>query len=90
MCREGADVKGYFIWSFLDDFEWSFGYTVRFGITYVDYKNGLRRYPKNSAEWFNKFLQGKNASTNWLLGITETEAASVLQINPTSTDSSVV
>lgn len=90
MCREGADVKGYFIWSFLDDFEWRFGYTVRFGITYVDYKNRLRRYPKRSAEWFNKFLQGKNASTNWLLGITEREAPSVLQINPRSTDSSVV
>ncbi|KAG5538995.1 hypothetical protein RHGRI_019521 [Rhododendron griersonianum] len=88
--KEGADVKGYFIWSFLDDFEWRLGYTVRFGITYVDYKNRLRRYPKRSAEWFNKFLQGNNASTNWLLGITEREAPSVLQINPRSTDSSVV
>ncbi|KAI8545747.1 hypothetical protein RHMOL_Rhmol07G0062100 [Rhododendron molle] len=87
--KEGADVKGYFIWSFLDDFEWRFGYTVRFGITYVDYKNGLRRHPKNSAKWLNMFLQGKNASTNWLLGITEREA-SILQINPRSTDSSVV
>ncbi|KAI8545744.1 hypothetical protein RHMOL_Rhmol07G0061800 [Rhododendron molle] len=87
--KEGADVKGYFIWSFLDDFEWNSGYTVQFGITYVDYKNGLRRYPKNSAKWFNRFLQGKNASTNWLLGITEREE-SVLQTQPRSSDSSVV
>ncbi|XAR54319.1 Beta-glucosidase, partial [Bertholletia excelsa] len=47
--EEGANVKGYFIWSFLDDFEWALGYTARFGITFVDYENGLRRYSKRSA-----------------------------------------
>lgn len=56
-CREGANVKGYFAWSLLDNFEWASGYTVRFGIHYVDYKNGLKRYPKLSAHWFKKFLQ---------------------------------
>ncbi|WOL17206.1 beta-glucosidase 12 [Canna indica] len=55
--REGVDVRGYFMWSFMDDFEWNSGYTVRFGLHYVDYKNGLKRYPKNSALWFKKFLK---------------------------------
>ncbi|URE22848.1 Glycosyl hydrolase family 1 [Musa troglodytarum] len=50
--REGVDVRGYFAWSLLDNFEWTSGYTVRFGIVYVDYRNGLKRYPKSSAHWF--------------------------------------
>ncbi|XP_027106821.1 beta-glucosidase 12 isoform X1 [Coffea arabica] len=53
----GVNVKGFFAWSFLDDFEWSFGYTLRFGICYVDYEDGLKRYPKSSALWFKKFLR---------------------------------
>ncbi|OAY30228.1 beta-glucosidase 12 [Manihot esculenta] len=54
--KDGVNVKGYFAWSLLDNFEWTSGYTVRFGINYVDYKNGLKRHPKLSAGWFNKFL----------------------------------
>ena len=56
-CRDSVSVKGYFAWSLLDNFEWSSGYTVRFGINYVDYKNGLKRHPKLSANWFKKFLK---------------------------------
>ncbi|KAI4383678.1 hypothetical protein MLD38_009486 [Melastoma candidum] len=52
----GVNVRGYFAWSLLDNFEWSSGYTVRFGINYVDYKDGLKRYPKQSATWFKNFL----------------------------------
>ncbi|XP_044490212.1 beta-glucosidase 12-like isoform X2 [Mangifera indica] len=55
--KEGANVKGYFAWSLLDNFEWSSGSTVRFGINFVDYKNGNKRYPKQSAIWFRNFLQ---------------------------------
>ncbi|XP_073010429.1 beta-glucosidase 24-like [Typha latifolia] len=56
--REGVNVRGYFAWSLLDNFEWMDGYTVRFGINYVDYKDGLKRYPKTSSLWFQKFLKG--------------------------------
>lgn len=55
--KHGVDVRGYFAWSLLDNFEWSSGYTVRFGINYVDYKNGLKRHPKLSAKWFKNFLR---------------------------------
>ncbi|XP_052153006.1 beta-glucosidase 13 [Oryza glaberrima] len=55
--RDGANVKGYFAWSLLDNFEWSNGYTVRFGINFVDYNDGAKRYPKKSAHWFKEFLQ---------------------------------
>ncbi|XP_027344196.1 vicianin hydrolase-like [Abrus precatorius] len=54
--KEGVNVKGYYAWSFSDSFEWDAGYTVRFGLIYVDYKNNLRRYPKYSAFWLQKFL----------------------------------
>ncbi|KNA25153.1 hypothetical protein SOVF_008790 [Spinacia oleracea] len=54
--QNGVDVRGYFAWSLLDNFEWSLGYTIRYGINYVDFRNGLKRYPKSSAFWFKKFL----------------------------------
>ncbi|OWM73473.1 hypothetical protein CDL15_Pgr026572 [Punica granatum] len=55
--KDGSNVKGYFAWSLLDNFEWNSGYTVRFGINYVDYKNGQKRYPKSSSLWFRSFLK---------------------------------
>ncbi|KAJ3672944.1 hypothetical protein LUZ60_006318 [Juncus effusus] len=53
---EGANVIGYFAWSLLDNFEWSSGYTSRFGIVYVDF-HSLKRYPKMSAYWFRNMLR---------------------------------
>lgn len=50
-------MKGYFVWSLLDNFEWVNGYTVRFGLNFVDYNDGLKRYPKNSAHWFKEILR---------------------------------
>lgn len=47
----GADVRGYFVWSLLDNFEWGSGYGDRFGIVYVDYPT-LRRIPKSSFRWY--------------------------------------
>jgi beta-glucosidase len=55
--RKGADVRGYFVWSLLDDFEWNFGYTLRFGLYHVHYKT-LKRTPKLSVDWYRKFLTG--------------------------------
>ncbi len=47
----GVDVRGYFVWSLLDNFEWDSGYSIRFGLTYVDYAS-LRRIPKSSFRWY--------------------------------------
>jgi len=47
----GADVRGYFAWSFLDNFEWAEGYAKRFGLVHVDYAT-QRRTPKASARWY--------------------------------------
>lgn len=47
----GADVRGYFVWSLMDNFEWAYGYGKRFGIVRVDYDT-LQRTPKDSAGWY--------------------------------------
>ena len=54
--RQGVDLKGFMAWSWLDTFEWNSGYTVGYGLNYVDFKDNLKRYPKNSAFWYKKFL----------------------------------
>ncbi|XP_038725312.1 beta-glucosidase 12-like isoform X2 [Tripterygium wilfordii] len=65
--EDGANVKGYFAWSLLDTYEWNSGYTVRFGINYVDYNDGFKRYPKKSAHWFKNFLKNRDRDNNVLL-----------------------
>jgi len=59
---EGVDVGGVFVWSFLDNFEWAYGYDKRFGIVHVDYET-QRRTPKTSAHWYSAV-----ARTNELAG----------------------
>jgi beta-glucosidase len=49
--EQGADVGGVFVWSFLDNFEWAYGYDKRFGIVHVDYATQART-PKSSARWY--------------------------------------
>jgi beta-glucosidase len=48
---DGVDLRGYFVWSLLDNFEWAYGYSKRFGIIHVDYET-LERTPKDSARWY--------------------------------------
>src|SRR5216683_6219170 len=52
---EGVPVRGYFVWSLLDNFEWDEGYAIRFGLHYVDYKT-LKRTPKLSASFYKKVI----------------------------------
>ena len=52
---QGVDVRGYFLWSLMDNFEWNSGYAKRFGIVYVDYAT-QQRIPKASALWYRDFL----------------------------------
>jgi beta-glucosidase len=59
----GVPVKGYFAWSFLDNFEWAFGYTKRFGIVYVDYET-QKRIPKSSAQWYRRLIRENTISDN--------------------------
>src|ERR1019366_1782199 len=56
---DGAPVRGYFLWSLLDNFEWADGYSKRFGIVYVDFKT-QKRTPKLSAEFYKATI-AKNA-----------------------------
>jgi len=51
----GVPVKGYFVWSLFDNFEWGFGYAKRFGIVYIDYQT-LQRIPKSSAKWYRQVI----------------------------------
>jgi beta-glucosidase len=55
----GADVRGYFVWSLLDNFEWGSGYTQRFGLVYVDYPT-QRRIPKESFRWYARLIQSSH------------------------------
>jgi beta-glucosidase len=52
----GVDLRGYLVWSLLDNFEWAEGYRKRFGIIYVDYLT-QRRVPKDSARWYREVIR---------------------------------
>jgi len=55
---EGVPVRGYFLWSLLDNFEWAFGFSRRFGIVYVDFDT-LERVPKDSFAWYRDFIEAQ-------------------------------
>jgi beta-glucosidase len=57
LIAEGVNLKGYYAWSLLDNFEWSYGYSKRFGIVHVDYAT-QKRTPKDSAYFFRDVIAG--------------------------------
>ncbi|MEN3306693.1 MAG: beta-glucosidase [Micromonosporaceae bacterium] len=54
---KGADVRGYFVWSIVDNFEWAEGYTKRFGLVHVDFQTQART-PKSSYHWYRQLIAG--------------------------------
>jgi beta-glucosidase len=52
---QGVDVRGYYLWSFMDNFEWAWGFAKRFGVVYVDF-DSLKRTPKDSAHWYRDVI----------------------------------
>jgi beta-glucosidase len=56
----GVPLRGYFCWSLFDNFEWSWGYSRRFGLVYVDYATQTRT-PKSSAYWYSDLIRGRLA-----------------------------
>ncbi len=59
--KAGADIRGYFHWSILDNFEWSQGYKERFGLVHVDYDT-QKRTPKDSALWYRTVIDSNGAA----------------------------
>jgi beta-glucosidase len=69
--RQGVDLRGYFAWSLLDNFEWSLGYAKRFGLVHVDYET-LERTPKSSARFYGEVIRSGGAT---LGEVSDTHAA---------------
>jgi beta-glucosidase len=72
---DGANVVAYFAWSLLDNFEWLSGYTSKFGIVYVDFTT-LKRYPKDSANWFKNMLQASGPGSKSGSGTSDSQVGS--------------
>jgi beta-glucosidase len=59
--NDGVDVKGYFVWSIMDNFEWAEAYKQRFGLVFVDYVTG-KRTMKDSAYWYKQVISSNGGS----------------------------
>ncbi len=64
----GAPVKGYFVWTLLDNFEWALGYWKRFGLIYVDFPT-LERVPKQSFHWYRDFIAAQRGAQSTAEGM---------------------
>ncbi|PSR23878.1 MAG: beta-glucosidase [Sulfobacillus acidophilus] len=60
---EGGNLKGYYVWSLMDNFEWAFGYSKRFGLIYVDFAT-QRRIWKESARWYQNFIKKRRNTSS--------------------------
>jgi beta-glucosidase len=56
--EEGAPIRGYFVWTLMDNFEWAHGYSKRFGLVYVDYATQAR-FVKQSGHWYRRMIEGQ-------------------------------
>lgn len=54
--QDGIDVRGYYVWSIMDNFEWNAGFTMRYGLCYTDFST-LERIPKKSAGWYSRVIE---------------------------------
>ena len=57
---DGIDLRGYYVWSLMDNFEWLKGYSTRFGLVYVDYENELKRIKKDSFYFYKDYIESFN------------------------------
>jgi beta-glucosidase len=60
--QDGVDVRGYFVWSLLDNFEWAHGFSKRFGIVRVDYDT-QERSVKDSGEWYSQVIRNNEVTS---------------------------
>ncbi|OQR82354.1 glycoside hydrolase [Achlya hypogyna] len=73
--EQGADVRGYYAWSFIDNYEWSCGYTKRFGLHWVDYET-MERMPKASAKFYGHIVRSNTLVLDDKLDESDVPAAS--------------
>ena len=62
--RDGVPLRGYFVWSLMDNFEWAHGYSKRFGLVYVDFDDGQRRILKDSAHFYRSVIAANGVPEN--------------------------
>ncbi len=63
---DGANIRGYFTWSLMDNFEWAEGYAMRFGLVFIDYET-QQRFPKDSAHWYGRIARDNAVSGTTVL-----------------------
>ena len=55
--KDGANIRGYYVWSSMDLYSWINGTVKRYGLVFVDFDNDLKRYPKQSFYWYRDFIK---------------------------------